>query len=417
MTRGTDRGPLAWHALLALALAMFAIAVGYGMFLPILPLLIERLGGSADTAGLSRQAGFAAGTYTLALFLFAPVWGWVSDRCQRRRLILLGLLGFAASLASSALIDSLLMLHITRFASGFFSAAIPPAAYSLVGDAAPSPEWRAHRLGLLSAAGATGLLAGPIFGSLALRAAGTLFSGAETGVAAPFVAASGLALLAAFVVSAAVPRVCRRAGVLLEARNVPNDRGIRIRLLTIGFLAAVAVGAFEVGLALRGRQVLDLTPYQIGMMFTECSLVMLIVQTVVLSPLVSSATTRRLFTPGLVILALGLAAVPWARSYVSTVMAVATVAASAGILSPIVTYWLSLDGGKAQGSALGQQTAVASLGQTLGSAVAGLLFNMAASWNAGFTATAVIVLGGLAASVALPGRLSRTEGSHAPPRL
>ena len=413
---GSDGGErLAWQALVALLLAMFAIAVGYGMFLPILPLLIERLGGKMGAASLSRHIGLLTGAYTLALFLFAPIWGRISDRLDRRSLILLGLLGFALSLASFALIDSLPLLYLSRFASGLFSAAIPPAAYSLVGDLAPSKEWRAHPQGLLSAAGATGLLVGPTFGGLVLRAAGALAPGTEVAVSVPFFAMSSLALLAALAVGTSVPGVSRRGTRRVQAHDAQDDQAVRIRLLAIGFLTALAVGAFEVGLALRGRQVLGLGAYQIGMMFTECSLVMLVAQSVVLSPLVSPAATRWLLTPGLVILALGLGAVPWASGYASTVLAVAAVAASAGLVSPIVTYWISLDGGEAQGAALGQQTAAASLGQTLGSGVGGLLFNVSVIPNAAFTTTAVIVLAGLSASIGLHARLARTERKHSAP--
>jgi predicted MFS family arabinose efflux permease len=46
--------------------------------------------------------------------------------------------------------------------------------------------------------------------------------------------------------------------------------------------------------------------------------------------------------------------------------------ASAGILSPIVTYWVSLGAGETQGADLGRVTAAASLGQAIGSAAGGL---------------------------------------------
>ena len=41
---------LSWHALLPLLLATFAISIGYGIVLPILPFLVERLADTADAA-------------------------------------------------------------------------------------------------------------------------------------------------------------------------------------------------------------------------------------------------------------------------------------------------------------------------------------------------------------------------------
>ena len=163
----------------------------------------------------------------------------------------------------------------------------------------------------------------------------------------------------------------------------------------------MAVGAFEVGLSLRGKQVLGMDAYQIGMMFTECSLVMFVVQALVFSPLVKPELTRWFFTPGLASWPSAFASSARQR-LLSTVVAVALVAASAGILSPIVTYWVSLGAGKTQGAALGRVTAAASLGQAVGSAAGGVLFNVALLPNAGFTVAALIVAAGLVGSIGLP---------------
>ena len=55
--------------------AMFTVSVGYGVVLPLLPYLIERLlGTGSGTAAVSRSTGLLTGLYMIALFLFAPVW-------------------------------------------------------------------------------------------------------------------------------------------------------------------------------------------------------------------------------------------------------------------------------------------------------------------------------------------------------
>ena len=41
------------------------------------------------------------------------------------------------------------------------------------------------------------------------------------------------------------------------------------KLLFLAFIVSAGVGVFEVGLALRGKQELGLTQYQIALMFTE----------------------------------------------------------------------------------------------------------------------------------------------------
>jgi DHA1 family multidrug resistance protein-like MFS transporter len=90
---------------------------------------------------------------------------------------------------------------------------------------------------------------------------------------------------------------------------------------------------------------------------------------------------------------------------------VGLVAASAGIISPIVTYWVSLSGGETEGADLGRVTAAGSFGQVLGSAAGGLLFDVSILPNATFNAAAIIVLTGVAASFGLPRLLMRHQES------
>ena len=81
---------------------------------------------------------------------------------------------------------------------------------------------------------------------------------------------------------------------------------------------------------------------------------------------------------------------------------IGAVAGSAGILSPILTYWISSKAGQCQGWELGKQTAAASLGITLGSTAGGLLFDVAVLPGAAFVLTAVLVALGFLLSIGLP---------------
>lgn len=386
--------PLPWQALASLLLPMFSIALGYGVILPILPSLVERLAGTSDAATLSQHTGLLTGVYMLAIFLFAPMWGKVSDRYGRRLTILLGLGGFAIVTAGSALIDSLPGLYFGRFFAGLFSSAVAPASYALVGDHAPSREWRAHRYTLLNIAGTAGFFVGPLLGATAFSFAQAMFMGrGEMSLSAPSLATSALAITAGLGVWCLLPKVAS-AGKNAGAQVQPQySWAVIVRLLGISFTTALAVGTFEVGLALRGKEVLEMDAYSIGMMFAECSLIMFIAQAVVFSPLVKPDSTRWLIAPALIALAGGLIAVPLTTSYVPMTIAVAVVAAAAGVLSPIAVYWISVTAGEKQGTKLGFQTAAASLGQTVGSALGGLLFSQTVIPNASFmlAATAVVV--------------------------
>lgn len=388
--------------LLSLLLATFAVGVGYSIVLPALPSLIEQSSNTTDVGRLAQHTGAITGTYIVAVFLSAPLWGRFSDRWGRRPVLIVGLAGFVASALLIPPGGNLLALYIGRFLDGLFAGAIAPAAYALVGDHAPSPEWRGFRFALINGAGTIGFFVGPILGGAALSGAGEL--PAEVADTISYVTAIS-AVAALIGVWGLLPQKLERPKTATEARKA-NAGSLLHRLWAVAFATAAAVGAFEVGLSLRGKLILDMDGYQIGMMFALCSLIMLAAQVALFSPWVKADSTRWLFLPGIVTLALGLIAVPFASSDVPSFLAVAFVAASAGVLSPLVTYWVSLGATRSAGADLGATTAAASLGQIVGSLIGGFLFTASGFPDGAFLAAAAIVLAALPASYGLPHRLA-----------
>lgn len=391
--------------MVALMLAVFTVSVGFGVVLPLLPYLIERLlGAGVEAAQVSRHTGLLTAVYTLSLFLFAPMWGRLSDRRGPRGVLLVGLLGFGASMLVFSLIESLTAVYAERFLSGMFAAAVTPVAAAVIGNFITTEQGRARRLAFVSMAGIAGFLLGPMLGVFVTRFAADLFTlDIPAGsVAIPLAATALLAFLVTSAVAFAVPsgeghdRSQRTTGT-----SVDKTTWLVPKLLILTFIVSAGIGVFEVGLTLRGKQELGLTPYQIALMFTECSLVMFAMQAIVFSPWFKPDTTRWLIAPALSMLAAGLFLVPWASDFTLMLVVIGAVAASAGILSPILTYWISAKAGSAQGWELGKQTAAASLGVTVGSAAGGLLFNVAALPGASFVLTAGLAALGFLLSLGL----------------
>ena len=420
MTKDATPSGVPLTTMAVLMLAVFTVSVGYGVVLPLLPYLIERLGRGGGTAEVSRATGLLTGLYMLALFLFAPAWGRMSDRYGRRIILLIGLAGFGAITLIFSLVESLTAVYAERFLSGLFAAAVTPVALAAIGDLASTEEARARRLTFVSLAGISGFLLGPVLGVAIARGASNprTIPSAGGSLAIPLAATGGLALLVAIAVALAVPATKRRdATPQIERR--PSERAAWLvpKLLILAFIVSAGIGVFEVGLALRGKQELALTQYQIALMFTECSLVMFVVQAMVFSPWVKPETTRWLIAPALGVLAAGLFLVPRASDFTLMLTVVGVVAASAGILSPILTYWVSSKSGKAQGAELGKQTAAASLGAAAGSVAGGLLFDVAPLHHASFLLVTVVTVLGVLLSLGLPKQLvflkrSETANEH-----
>ncbi len=289
--------------------------------------------------------------------------------------------------------------------SGLFAAAVTPVAAAAIGRLTTTEQGRARRLTFVSMAGIAGFLAGPVLGVFIARVAGSFATLSEPGgsLASPLAATSVFAFLAACGVGLFVPPGNQfNQPQKTQNESIEQTKWLVPRLLMLSFIVSSGVGVFEVGLALRGKQDLGLTPYQIAAMFTECSLVMFVVQAIVFSPWFNPAMTRWLMAPTLTVLALGLYLVPRAGDFALMMFVIGAVAASAGILSPIITYWISAKAGSAQGWELGKQTAASSLGATVGSAAGGLLFNVTVPAGASFVLAALLAALGLLLSLKLP---------------
>jgi DHA1 family multidrug resistance protein-like MFS transporter len=394
--------PLSSRVLGALLASSFIVALGYGIVLPVLPTMVERLAGSADPTFAARHIGFLTAAYVAAPLAVAFLWGRVSDSVGRRPVLVLGLIGFSVTLAASALAPNLLRLYVGRILNGGFAAAVVPTALAFIADTEGDDDRRARTFGWVSMASIAGFLLGPMLGGLA---AGWAFdSGKAVPLlqAAPFLLASGLALTAAGGVRLILPGG-RVTGQPVDTKNRETSTFVpgEILLLALASVAAAGLGAFEVGLTLRNDQ-LAMSPAELGFTFATCSVVMFAVQGLVFSPLVKPAATKVLVAPAFLVMAIGLAVIPSITAFGEMLFAVSVVAASAGVISPLLAFWVSRITARSQGVELGIQAAAVSFGLSVGSAGAGLLFGFNGLQGAGFLAAAVAMALAATASLKLP---------------
>src|SRR4249920_957571 len=162
--------------LLIIFFTVFIDLVGFGIVLPLLPFYAENFGATALLVGLLSTS------FSLMQFLFAPIWGRLSDRTGRRPIILFGLLGSAVSYLIFGLAGSLTVLFLSRIFAGIAGANIS-TAQAYIADSTP-PEGRAKGMGLIGAAYGLGFIFGPAIGGIL----------SQFGYGVPAFFASGLAL-------------------------------------------------------------------------------------------------------------------------------------------------------------------------------------------------------------------------------
>jgi predicted MFS family arabinose efflux permease len=146
----------------------------------IAPLLVV-IGISFD-APLSAVAGVAS-AYFLAYGLMQPVWGMVSDRIGRVRVMRLSLLGASVAGFGSAVAPNLLVLGLTRTIAGGCFAALIPSTLVYVGDMWP-PRVRQRPLSDVLAASSFGIALATAGAGLLADLVGWRLVPAVTGMAA-----------------------------------------------------------------------------------------------------------------------------------------------------------------------------------------------------------------------------------------
>lgn len=383
-----------------LAAGAFVVALGYGVVLPIVPLLVERFAGAAGPSDIAWHAGALTGAYMLAVFACAPLWGRLSDRFGRRRILCAGFLGYVLMLVAFALSRSLWLAYVTRVLTGVFVAAVLPVASAYVAEIADESE-RARRYATLGAATLLGYLAGPALSGAAYGAARAM-GGSEamvTNMAVwPLLATAALGLGVLSFAFALAFDARRHAGQAHAPARGGPDKG-EVVLLALNFLAMLGLGAFEVALPLAGRAATGLDPGDIALLFIGCSLMMLAVQGMLFfAPLLTRERSRHLLGAGFVAMAAGFALLGSAAGFGSVLFAVALIAAGAGLLLPAVVFVASLRGTTRVGTALGWLVGAGSLGQAVGSAAGAWLFT-GLSADAFWVAAALMAGGALASTV------------------
>jgi MFS transporter, DHA1 family, tetracycline resistance protein len=353
---GLPRGPLA-----IVMLTVFIDLLGFGIVLPLLPLWAEDFGASPLMIGLITAS------YALMQFIFAPIWGAVSDRHGRRPVILVTLLGSAVGAALLGFAWALWVILLARVLHGIAGASYG-VAQAYVADLT-APEQRARGMGLIGVAFGLGFIAGPAIGAVFVVVHERL----------PFFVASALALVNLALAARWLPES-------LPARvavRVPRFRALRRaltgpRLAPLIWLTLVATFAFvgmEATFALFTERRLDFGQGEVAWAFAYVGVLTAVAQGLLVGRVVARHGERRVLLAGLVLTAIGLLALALAFNVVALLIALVPLAAGSGLVFATTTSLISRQADAAeQGSILGVTASVGGLARIAGPPVATGLF-------------------------------------------
>ncbi|TNF36918.1 MAG: MFS transporter [Deltaproteobacteria bacterium] len=358
--------------------------LGFGIIIPIQPFYAEHLGASPTLVTL------LGASYSLMQFLFAPMWGRLSDRIGRRPVMLTSISISIVGYAIFASADTLWVLFASRMLAGFGAANIG-AAQAIVADTTSGKD-RAKGMGLIGAAFGIGFIIGPAMGG----ALGQLGPEAPAWGAA-ILSALNLGLALRFLpetrkVGEAAAGHGRRSIISFHAIGEIAGRINVGRLLLIVLVSVTGMALMEQALPLFiERLFVPFASYAAGSpeaharaaaltayVLVAVGLTATIVQGGLIGRLTKRYGERTLIRVGSALMGIALALMPVAGaadSFAGLIGSGVLLALGSGMMNPSIMSFLSRSvSSDVQGAALGLSQSLSALGRTIGPAFSGLLF-------------------------------------------
>ena len=361
-----------------LFVTVFIHLLGFGIIIPLLPYYAETYGATGITVGLLTTS------FSFCQFLFAPVWGRLSDRIGRRPVLIGSLVVTGVSYLVYAAATSLTLLFASRMLAGV-AGAVLSTAQAYVADTT-TPENRTRGMGLIGAAFGMGFIFGPALGGILSR----------WGFAAPAYASAALAFVAAgfafFRLTESLPpevraetaAARRRRATLREALARP----VVGTVLALFFTATLCFAGMEAILALFSQRYFGWGPHQIGYLFAYVGVIAAAMQMGVVGALVRRFGERALVRAGLALMGAAFVGAGLAPPLPLFLVVMGLIAVASGMLTPSLSGLISLaTPPDEQGGILGIYQSLGSLARAVGPFFGGLVFDVvspgAPLWMAG----------------------------------
>ncbi len=345
-----------------LFLAIFIDMVGFGIVIPILPLYAVRF------EATPLQIGWLVGVFSLAQFVFSPLWGHWSDKVGRKPILIISTLGTAAGFMILGAASTFFALFLGRLIDGIAGGKIG-TAQACVADTTP-PEGRSRAMGLIGAAIGLGFVFGPALG-------GWLSS--RYGHAVPMYAAGGLALVNAAIIFFALPETLSKTARRTHKAE-PLFPNLFSHMQTATFLGVAlsvfcVVAGFSImttlfALFLWKRHQLDVS--QTGYLLALIGFVGVIIQGGLIGRLLRWTSERRLAMIGMLFLTATLFLLPLAPGIAALVVVCIGIGIGNSLVTPTLTGIASRHVEPLwQGRAMGVLQSISSLARWAGPALAG----------------------------------------------
>lgn len=367
-------------SLLIIFLTVFIDLIGFGIVLPLLPIFAENFQATGFTIGALMAS------YSLMQFLFAPVWGRISDRVGRRPILLMSTAGAGISYLIFALGSgmsgktALLVLFASRIFAGICGANIT-VAQAYIADISP-PEERSKKMGLIGMAFGLGFIFGPILSGIGLH---------YFGLIGPGLIAAGLCACNFVFAFLRLPESWKPSSEHVAQRPHVDQFVHTVRQPKVGmlvflfFLATFVFSAFETTLGLLVSRNFNLIYKDVhGVLVFDPKIVYLYGYCGIIGAFVQGGATGRavkkfgeagLIALSFLLVAISMGPMPYSTGWGGLLVLLALLSIGTNIVRPPIFGMLSiLSSASEQGTTIGVAQSAGSLARIVGPVFAAVLF-------------------------------------------
>ncbi|WPS87220.1 MFS transporter [Brevibacillus halotolerans] len=345
---------------------IFLMMLGFGIIIPILPFFVTEIGAT------TTQLGILSASYNIMQFIFAPIWGRLSDRYGRKPFILLALFGFSTSFILFGFSSSYYEMLFYRVLAGITSAAGIPTITAMVADIFP-PKERAKGMGIVGAGVGLSFVFGPALGGIL----------GDVSLSLPFFVSGGLAFITFVFTWILLPESLpkEKRGKYLKKKPISSLGAIFSNLgllYQIMLVTSLAFAAMETVFALYISYEFNLTSKDMGYMFLIMGLISASLQGGI-GKLVKRFGESKLLATGIFFYVLGFFCVLLASTFLEFALTLCLFGLGQGMMRTTNTAMISQRTHDGQGATSGNMSAMDTMGRIAGPILAGWLFTFSHS--------------------------------------
>lgn len=377
--------------MIVLFLIVFISMVGFGIILPIFPFYAERVGASPTAITWTMAA------FTLGQAVATPIWGRISDAHGRRIVLILTLLGSAASYVMLAFANELWFVIASRVFGGLMAGNIA-TAFAYVTDITTEAE-RSAGLGKVGAAMGLGFVFGP--------ATGGLLAGTDVETAnfmLPALAAAVISLVAVVGTFAVLPESLSKGdrkplfGRRDRQHDVPKfslaqaNRSGLTRLFGAALVFYTSMSLMESIFPLWANDRYGMGPRDIGAVFFVLGTISIFMQGGMIGPLTRRFGEKQVSIAASLFFSVGIGCMAATTEQWQVWMALVPFGIGTGLFNPSVSSMVSKTASaNERGAVMGKYQSSSAIGRVIGPIICGPIYSGIAL-GAPFTLASVLML-------------------------